>query len=95
MARKRCDNKKWKSRPSRKKSKNRRKKPCYIRRNNAKAHGSRKEKVHFEEKRLASIDLHTDSPEDLVATRIVQDFLSDRSEDCVYDKNLVTIVLFM
>ncbi|CAF4849785.1 unnamed protein product [Rotaria socialis] len=83
MARKKSDNKKWKTRPSRKKSSNRNKKPSKIRKNNCKRSGTKNRLKNVKEDlnsvitndRLIEEYLLT---EEIFDTRIVHDFLTER-----------------
>jgi len=85
MARKRRDNKKWRSRPSRKKSRNRNKKPSQVRKNNSKL--SRSTKPSRERRKVINsnkgcsvlstiLDLNIN--EEVLDARIIHDFLSER-----------------
>ena len=88
MARKRTSNKKWMSRPSRKKwrkKKNRLTKPCRIRKNNLK-HSSPTKPSRQRKKRMKVlegspvpiIDLEEHSAEEVLDARVVHDFLTER-----------------
>lgn len=86
MARKRSDNKKWKSRPSRRKPlKNRHTKPSSIRRNNSKLSRSTKPSRQRGKRPKCNKDhsirvLRTDKEEneETFHTQIIHDFLSER-----------------
>ncbi|CAF1414959.1 unnamed protein product [Adineta steineri] len=88
VARKRKDNKKWRARPSRKKSHRKKKstqKPCQIRKNNSKASRStkpsqqRRRKIDKKNDSSAPlISLETQSTEEVFDTRIIHTFLSER-----------------
>ncbi|CAF1148408.1 unnamed protein product [Adineta ricciae] len=87
MSRKRKDNQKWRSRPSRKKShrkKNINHKPSRIRKNNAKRSHSKKpleqtrkkiSKVNFS---VVPLDLDASTTEDVLDSRIIHNFLTER-----------------
>ncbi len=80
MARKRSDNKKWMSRPSRKKlARNHNKNPCQIRKNNSKLPSNRRKKIH--NKKVCStenINLEINEPEEILNATITHDFLTER-----------------
>ncbi len=86
MARKRSDNKKWKSRPSRRKAqKNRHTKPSSIRRNNSKLSRStkpsrqrRKICKHNKYDPIVPLNIDTEPAEQIFDTQIVHDFLTER-----------------
>jgi hypothetical protein len=90
MARKRRDNKRWRSRPSRKSSRRKKscnQKPCQVRKNNSKISRSTKpsrqrRKKIVQEKDLSSpsVSLDTTITEEIFDARIVHNFLSERYE---------------
>ncbi len=95
MARKRLENKKWRSRPSRKKSRNRNKKPCKIRKNNSKLScptklSQQRRKVIDRNKNcsIPSVSLETKLTEEMLDARITHNFLSER-----YDKLMTEVVV--
>jgi hypothetical protein len=73
MARKRLDNTKWQSRPSRKKRANLNKKPSKIRKNNSKPSQQRRKVKNLRKNcSVPSITLETNLNEEVLDTPIVQ-----------------------
>ena len=91
MARKRPDNKKWKSRPSRKKSHRKKKitqKPCQIRINNSKLSRStkpsqqrRRKILQKKNNSITELSLEEKTTEEMFDARIIHHFLSERYVD--------------
>ncbi len=95
MARKKAENKKWLSRPSREKRPNRNKKPSKIQKNNLKLSNSakpsrqnRKKSVIEKNHSVPLISLEEKVAEEIIDARIVHNFLSERFEKFIYDINL-------
>ncbi len=93
MARKRPENKKWRSRPSRKKLANRNRKPCKVRKNNTKASNpkkpsQRRTKVNHRIKTssVPLISLETNLTEEIFDTRVIHNFLTERYNEVIYNQ---------
>jgi len=91
MARKKPENKKWQSRPSRKKRPNRNKKPSKIQKNNSKLSNSakpsrqnRKKSVVEKNHSVPLINLEEKIDEEIIDARIVHNFLSEKFEKFIY-----------
>jgi len=93
MARKRPDNKKWRSRPSRRKPRrNRTKKPCQVRKNNSKpsrpTKPSRQKRKKINGKKndsIPSLSLDAQVTEEVLDARIIHNFLSERYHELICD----------
>ena len=81
MARKRSDNKKWMSRPSRKNrtTTNNNTKPCQIRRNNSKLTSNRRKKIDDKEKcSIPRVNLETEQVDETSNALMTHNYLSER-----------------
>ncbi len=93
MAPKRPDNKKWRSRLSRKKRPNRNKKPCKVRKNNRKASHptkpsqQRRKAIHrTKTSSVPSLSLEINLTEEIFDTRVIHNFLTERYNEVIYNQ---------